>query len=222
MKKKFIMLSIIGALTACSSTKNLQETKDLNQGTMTLDVVIKEAPAEETIVEEVAVETTVDEKSVVEALEENTESMKTLYDKNGLLITNEEETETLYDRSGLLITSDEETTTLILPEDVVFDFDKYNVKDKFKPVLNSLAEALTVNEDLKVVIDGYTDNIGSKEYNDKLSLERADSAKNYLVDMNIAKDRIETIGHGTDNPIASNKTEEGRAENRRVEVTVTK
>ncbi len=193
MKKLLMTLAIVAALTACSSTKEVQDTKDLNQDVVATGVVEEQVqtveevtPTEEVVVEDVA-------------------TMETLYNKNGLSIT-----------------SEEEAITLVMPTDVVFDFDKYNVKDEFKSVLNLLAEALMANEDLKVTIDGYTDSIGNKEYNDVLSLKRANSARDYLVKMGVAADRIETAGHGFDNPIASNDTEEGRAENRRVEVTISR
>ncbi|NDU86096.1 MAG: OmpA family protein, partial [Ferrovum sp.] len=70
----------------------------------------------------------------------------------------------------------------------------------------------------KVKIAGYTDSIGSAKYNLKLSEKRADAVKSYLVSKGIPASRIHTEGHGLNDPVASNKTREGRAQNRRAEI----
>jgi OOP family OmpA-OmpF porin len=69
---------------------------------------------------------------------------------------------------------------------------------------------------VNVEIEGYTDYIGTAEYNQQLSEERAQTVKNYLVSQGIAADRLSTVGYGKGNPIANNETEEGRAMNRRI------
>ena len=74
--------------------------------------------------------------------------------------------------------------------------------------------------DLKVVIEGHTDNIGTAEYNKKLSQRRAEAVKQYMVEKGIDANRITAEGFGFDRPIASNDTEEGRQKNRRVEAAV--
>ena len=75
--------------------------------------------------------------------------------------------------------------------------------------------------DLKVVIEGHTDSVGTKAYNKNLSQERADAVKNYMVEKNgIDSNRIATEGFGEEKPIADNATAEGRAQNRRVEAAV--
>ncbi len=86
--------------------------------------------------------------------------------------------------------------------------------------LNRLAEYLKKYPETKVEIDGYTDNTGKPESNQKLSEKRAMSAKNYLVAKGISAERISTNGYGQDNPIADNNTKEGRTQNRRVEFKV--
>lgn len=98
-----------------------------------------------------------------------------------------------------------------------FDFNKANIKPGFYPILNNVFKVMKENKDLKIVINGHTDNIGPEAYNMKLSKRRALAAKAYLVKKGISKDRITTKGYGFSRPIASNKTEEGRAKNRRVE-----
>ena len=71
-------------------------------------------------------------------------------------------------------------------------------------------------------LSGYTDSIGRPEANKKLSIDRANAVRDQLVSAGVAASRIETQGLGEENPIASNDTDEGRAKNRRLELTVTK
>jgi len=69
-----------------------------------------------------------------------------------------------------------------------------------------------------VEIEGHTDNVGGLEYNDKLSQARADAVRNYLVKKGIAEERVKAVGYGYSRPRASNNTEKGKAENRRIEI----
>ena len=75
---------------------------------------------------------------------------------------------------------------------------------------------------MNIKLGGYTDNTGSAALNQKLSAERAASVKNELVTLGVDGGRIETEGYGQENPVASNETEEGRAQNRRISIRVTK
>jgi OOP family OmpA-OmpF porin len=102
---------------------------------------------------------------------------------------------------------------------VLFDFDKYNIKPQFYGFLDEAAMVFEKNPNLKVLIEGNTDNIGTAAYNMKLSLRRADAVRDYLVSKGVAKDRLSTVGYGFSRPIATNATEEGRALNRRVQLT---
>lgn len=88
------------------------------------------------------------------------------------------------------------------------------------PILFHAALVLLQNPDLKVEVQGHTDNIGSDASNQKLSERRAEAVKNYLVARGVKADRIKTVGYGEKNPIADNKTAEGRAMNRRIEFKV--
>ena len=104
--------------------------------------------------------------------------------------------------------------------DAHFDFDKAVLKPEGKAKLDDLVGKLkAVNLEVVIAI-GHTDSIGSKAYNQKLSLRRASAVKAYLVSKGIEANRIHTEGKGETQPIADNKTKEGRAKNRRVEIEV--
>ena len=105
--------------------------------------------------------------------------------------------------------------------DVKFNFDKSTIKDDYSNDIDALSGVMKDYPDLNVVLEGHTDSIGSDAYNKTLSQERADAVKQYMVKKNgIDANRIKAIGYGEERPIASNDTEEGRAQNRRVEATV--
>ena len=104
--------------------------------------------------------------------------------------------------------------------DTFFDFDKSVLKPAGKTKLDDLASKLQGIDIEVVVATGHTDSIGSDAYNIKLSLRRANAVKAFLVSKGIPADRIFTAGKGEGTPVASNKTRDGRAKNRRVEVEV--
>ncbi len=104
--------------------------------------------------------------------------------------------------------------------DTFFDFDKSVLKPAGKTRLSDLASKLQGIDIEVVVATGHTDSVGSDAYNMKLSLRRANAVKAFLVSKGIPADRIFTAGKGESSPVASNKTREGRAKNRRVEVEV--
>jgi len=112
------------------------------------------------------------------------------------------------------------TEKVSLSADVLFDFDKSVVKPEGKAKLDDLVSKLkAVNLEVIIAI-GHTDSIGSKAYNQKLSVRRAEAVKAYLISKGIAANRIYTEGKGEAQPVASNKTKDGRSKNRRVEVEV--
>ena len=104
--------------------------------------------------------------------------------------------------------------------DTLFDFDKAVVKPEGKRKLNELASRLLTMTVEVVVAVGHTDAIGTDAYNQKLSERRAQAVKDYLLTQKIPADRIFIEGKGEKQPVADNKTREGRAKNRRVEVEV--
>lgn len=109
-----------------------------------------------------------------------------------------------------------------LKENMVnFAFNKSDLQPLAKANLDKLAEILINNPDTNINIYGYTDSKGTDEYNLSLSDRRAASVKAYLVSKGIASSRMNTMGMGEASPIASNDTEAGRAQNRRVEFAIT-
>lgn len=104
--------------------------------------------------------------------------------------------------------------------DAFFDFDKSIVKPEGKAKLDELIKALSGMDTEVIVAVGHTDWIGTDKYNQKLSERRANAVKAYLVSKGVPANKIFTEGKGKKQPIASNKTREGRAKNRRVEVEV--
>jgi outer membrane protein OmpA-like peptidoglycan-associated protein len=101
-----------------------------------------------------------------------------------------------------------------------FEFDKATLTEDSKDILEVGYDALVASPDVQVEISGHTDNVGSDEYNQDLSLRRAQAVKNWLEQRGIASYRMKTIGKGEMEPIADNGTEEGRTENRRIEFYV--
>ena len=109
--------------------------------------------------------------------------------------------------------------TIIL-DDVLFDFDKSNIKPQAATILDRLVAFMSENKDKRANLAGYTDNIGTEAYNQALSERRVNSVKDYVVKKGIDSSRISGQGFGESKPIADNKTAEGRAKNRRVEIKV--
>jgi OOP family OmpA-OmpF porin len=111
-------------------------------------------------------------------------------------------------------------TKVTYAADAFFDFDKSVLKPAGKAKLDDLvAKVKGINLEVIIAV-GHTDSIGSDAYNQKLSVRRAEAVKAYLVSKGIEKNRIYTEGKGEKQPVADNKTKEGRAKNRRVEIEV--
>jgi outer membrane protein OmpA-like peptidoglycan-associated protein len=101
---------------------------------------------------------------------------------------------------------------------IEFGFDKAKLDAAGKAVLDSAVEALSGCKDVRLRVEGYTDSIGTAAYNKALSEQRAKAVTEYLAMQGIAKTRLNPVGNGKDNPVASNATPDGRARNRRVEL----
>jgi outer membrane protein OmpA-like peptidoglycan-associated protein len=122
--------------------------------------------------------------------------------------------------TGVSVQRDGDNITLIMPGNITFPTDGRSLRADFYDVLNSVALVLEEFEKTIIVVAGHTDSTGSDAYNQKLSEDRARSVSSYLMTRNIASARFETVGFGERNPIADNSTKEGRALNRRVELTL--
>lgn len=104
---------------------------------------------------------------------------------------------------------------------VLFDFDSSALRAESKDAIRQLSEVLNKYPDTDVVVEGHTDNTGTSAYNQKLSERRARSVRDYVVNLGVDPSRLQTKGLGFDEPIASNDTEAGRQQNRRVQFVIT-
>lgn len=104
--------------------------------------------------------------------------------------------------------------------DVLFDFNKFTLKPDAREKLAKVSGILLAYPDLKVQVEGYTDNVGTPEYNQKLSEERANAVRDYLVQQSVPAANVTASGFGEANPVADNSTAAGRAKNRRVQLVV--
>ena len=119
------------------------------------------------------------------------------------------------------VKQDERGTVITLSGSVLFASGEADLLPGAKSRLEQVADALTKRDpDSPIVVEGYTDSQGSKRFNERLSKERAESVRSYLVTKGVAPDRIRAEGNGAENPVADNSSPEGRANNRRVEIVV--
>lgn len=109
---------------------------------------------------------------------------------------------------------------LNMPDNITFDTDSATINSRAYTPLNDLASTLSQFDQTQITIAGHTDSRGSDVYNQRLSERRAYSVRNYLIDRGVAAHRMQAIGYGETRPIANNSSEEGRARNRRVEITL--
>lgn len=111
-------------------------------------------------------------------------------------------------------------TKRIVLRGILFDFDRTEIRDDWRGVLDEAVEILRDNPEVRVRVGGHTDAMGSDEYNLALSRRRAEAVFRYLVMGGIFAERLDIEGFGKSRPVAENETEEGRAQNRRVELQV--
>jgi len=118
------------------------------------------------------------------------------------------------------ITNTGDRLIVTMPQDILFAIDSSAVNGTLRADLLTVAQSLQKYPDSRVQVLGHTDNTGSAAHNQGLSERRANAVADVLMNGGVAFSRIETIGRGEDQPVASNLTEEGRAQNRRVEIVI--
>jgi len=122
--------------------------------------------------------------------------------------------------SGVDVTRQGDNIMLNMPDNITFDFDSSTLKSQFHPVLNDVASTLNEYNQTRIEVTGHTDSRGTESYNQALSMRRADSVASYLSSQGVSRGRMAVNGAGETRPVASNDTESGRAQNRRVEITI--
>lgn len=122
--------------------------------------------------------------------------------------------------SGVDVVRQGDNITLNMPGNVTFAFDSSNLQTQFYPVLDNVAGTLSQYNQTVIEVAGHTDSVGTDAYNQKLSQQRANSVAAYLGSHGVTQQRMIVVGAGETRPIASNDTDSGRAQNRRVEITI--
>lgn len=122
--------------------------------------------------------------------------------------------------SGVQVVRDGDNITLNMPGNVTFDHDQSNVKAQFYGTLGEVASTLNEYNQTVIQVAGFTDSTGTDSYNQALSERRANAVASYLTSKGVALNRMVIKGLGESYPIASNDSEAGRAQNRRVEITI--
>lgn len=122
--------------------------------------------------------------------------------------------------TGVDVVRQGDNITLNMPDNITFDFDSSALKSQFYPVLDNLVATLREYDQTIIEVAGHTDSKGADAYNQQLSVRRAEAVGNYLMGRGAMRERFIITGAGESRPVASNDTEAGRAQNRRVEITL--
>lgn len=121
---------------------------------------------------------------------------------------------------GVTIQRVEEGIAVSFDSGLLFGFDSAELRPEARDNLNKLTKIIDRDDDTVLMIVGHTDSKGSESYNSKLSEQRAEAAASYMVSQGLSNSRIDTEGRGELEPLADNDTEEGRQQNRRIEVAI--
>jgi outer membrane protein OmpA-like peptidoglycan-associated protein len=122
--------------------------------------------------------------------------------------------------TGVEVQRQNDNIILTMPDAITFDFGQAGVKPQFYGVLDNLANTLNQYPNTRIQVAGHTDNVGGTAANLQLSEQRAISVRSYLAGAGVMAQRMQAVGYGESRPIADNSTEYGRAQNRRVEITL--
>jgi outer membrane protein OmpA-like peptidoglycan-associated protein len=122
--------------------------------------------------------------------------------------------------AALAVKEESRGTVITLPGNVLFTTGQATLLPAAQEKLNQVADALKNQEDHKIVVEGHTDSQGSEASNMDLSQRRAQSVRDYIVSRGVTSDKVSAVGIGQNRPVADNRTVEGRAQNRRVEIIV--
>jgi outer membrane protein OmpA-like peptidoglycan-associated protein len=122
--------------------------------------------------------------------------------------------------SGVDVVRQGDNITLDLPSGITFGFDSASLRPEFYSVLDRVADTLIQYDQTIIEVAGHTDSKGAEEYNQRLSEKRAQAVGDFLAQRGVNRQRLILTGAGETRPVASNETEEGRAQNRRVEITL--
>ncbi len=133
----------------------------------------------------------------------------------------EKELRNRLDGTDIGVERDGNNLILNMPSSVTFDVDASDLKTPARQALNDVNAVLRAYPETRINVGGYTDSTGSDSYNQKLSERRAQSVATYLEQGGVESGRINAVGYGETNPVASNDTDAGRSQNRRVEITLT-
>lgn len=121
---------------------------------------------------------------------------------------------------GVTIQRVEEGIAVSFDSGILFDFDSSVLRPEARQNLRKLAQIMSEDDETELMIVGHTDSVGNENYNMRLSLRRAESAANYMISQGLSERRVSVEGRGEYEPIATNETDAGRQENRRVEVAI--
>ncbi len=121
---------------------------------------------------------------------------------------------------GVTIQRVEEGIAVSFDSGILFDFDSSVLRPEARENLRKLAQIMSEDDETELMIVGHTDSVGNENYNMRLSLRRAESAANYMISQGLSERRVSVEGRGEYEPIATNETDAGRQENRRVEVAI--
>jgi outer membrane protein OmpA-like peptidoglycan-associated protein len=226
MKKLAFFLAAISLLTACTSSKEavMDETissrlTELNDRIVAIEKGIDYTNTE---TEKIQIASLAIEESIVtlkgndavigDEIGEISSDIKKIRDFYAVKVH--------FEKAGVVFKSQMNKFTIIMPYDVTFGFNQYELKTEFNELLSTVAEAINMAPELNVEVIGHTDNVGTAKYNYKLSEKRAETVANYLISNGVDKGRLVVKGVGFDEPISTNDTEDGRSQNRRVEINI--